>query len=192
MRRRVSASARHESITASRVSSFGVTGNITIWLGATFGGMTTPSSSPCAMISVPIRRVDTPHDVVQACCRVLSRPRNEMSCAFAKFCPRKCDVPAWMAFMSCTIASTVSVFTAPGNRSFSDFSPATTGMASQSRRNDAYTPCINFVSAMASSAVSCAVWPSCQRNSEVRRNKRGRISQRITLAHWLINNGKSR
>ena len=38
---------------------------------------------------------------------------------------------------------------------------------------------------MASSEVSWAVWPSCQRNSVVRRNNRGRSSQRTTFAHWL-------
>ena len=36
------------------------------------------------------------------------------------------------------------------------------------------------------------MWPSCQRNSVVRRNIRVRNSQRTTLAHWLIRIGKSR
>ena len=43
-----------------------------------------------------------------------------------------------------------------------------------------------------SSAVAWAVWPSCQRNSAVRRNRRVRISQRTTLAHWLHRMGRSR
>ena len=32
--------------------------------------------------------------------------------------------------------------------------------------------------------VACAVWPSCHRNSLVRRNGRVRISHRNTFAHW--------
>ena len=44
-------------------SSFPVIGTITTWIGASFGGSTRPLSSPCAMISAPIRRVETPHEV---------------------------------------------------------------------------------------------------------------------------------
>ena len=40
-------------------------------------------------------------------------------------------------------------------------------------------------SASASSAVACMVWPSCQRNSLVRRNGRVFFSQRTTEHHWL-------
>jgi hypothetical protein len=47
-------------------------------------------------------------------------------------------------------------------------------------------------SSRASSCVAWAVWPSCHRNSLVRRNIRVRISQRITLAHWLMSSGRSR
>ena len=46
--------------------------------------------------------------------------------------------------------------------------------------------------ARASSSVACAVWPSCQRNSLVRRNSRGRSSHRTTLAHWFTSSGRSR
>src|SRR5438445_113579 len=46
--------------------------------------------------------------------------------------------------------------------------------------------------AAASSRVACAVWPSCQRNSVVRRNMRGRSSHRTTFAHWFKHNGRSR
>ena len=38
-------------------------------------------------------------------------------------------MPAWMAFLSWTMASTVRVMSAPGNLSTSDFSPGITGMA---------------------------------------------------------------
>ena len=48
------------------------------------------------------------------------------------------------------------------------------------------------VSSCASSAVACAVCPSCHRNSVVRRKSRVRFSQRTTLAHWLISRGRSR
>src|SRR5207248_129064 len=47
-------------------------------------------------------------------------------------------------------------------------------------------------SSRASSSVRCAVCPSCQRNSVVRRNRRVRISQRTTFAHWLMRIGRSR
>ena len=69
-------------------------GTITTWKGAMAGGRIKPLSSPCVMITPPIRRVDTPHDVVHACCSVLSRPWNWISKALAKFCPRLCEVPA--------------------------------------------------------------------------------------------------
>ena len=48
------------------------------------------------------------------------------------------------------------------------------------------------VEARASSSVACAVCPSCQRNSLVRRKIRGRSSHRTTLAHWLSRSGRSR
>ena len=51
---------------------------------------------------------------------------------------------------------------------------------------------MRIVSASASSAVRWAVWPSCQRNSVVRRNSAVRFSQRTTFAHWLISTGRSR
>ena len=45
---------------------------------------------------------------------------------------------------------------------------------------------------LASASVSCAVCPSCQRNSVVRRNGRVTFSQRTTFAHWLMRIGRSR
>jgi len=48
------------------------------------------------------------------------------------------------------------------------------------------------VSASASSAVSWAVCPSCQRNSVVRRNSRVTFSHRTMFAHWLMSTGRSR
>ena len=66
------------------------------------------------------------------------------------------------------------------------------GMAQTLRANSSYTRHIRSVSSTASSLVAWAVWPSCQRNSVVRRNTRGRSSQRTTLAHWLISSGRSR
>ena len=75
-------------------------------------------------------RVLTPQLVVHASSSLPSRDWNLMPLAFAKFCPRKCDVPAWMALRSCTMASMHSVCTAPGKRSLSLFSPVKTGSAS--------------------------------------------------------------
>ena len=186
------ASASHAGRTVSRISGFGVMGTMTICSGATRGGSTAPSSSACAMMTVPTSRVLTPQDVVHAYSCLFSREMNLISLAFAKFCPRKCDVPAWIAFRSCTIASMHSVSTAPGKRSPALFSPVKTGSASQSRAKVSYTRRISIVSSRASFSVSCAVWPSCQRNSAVRRKTRGRISHRTTFAHWLIKIGRSR
>src|SRR5678816_4945777 len=56
----------------------------------------------------------------------------------------------------------------------------------------AYTSRIIIVSACASSCVSCAVCPSCHRNSVVRRKGRVTFSHRTTFAHWLIRIGRSR
>ena len=49
-----------------------------------------------------------------------------------------------------------------------------------------------MVSSCASSAVAWMVWPSCHRNSLVRRKGRVLFSQRITLHHWLYFMGRSR
>ena len=47
-----------------------------------------------------------------------------------------------------------------------------------------YNQCCS-VSAIASSAVSWMVWPSCHQNSRLRRKGRVVFSQRITEHHWL-------
>ena len=65
-----------------------------------------------------------------------------------------------------------------------------TGMASSVSQNSLYRARILSVSASPSSAVSWQVWPSCQRNSVVRRNGRVTFSQRTMLAHWLIEHGQ--
>ncbi len=52
-------------ITVAFSSSVREMGRITTWEGAIRGGSTRPSSSEWVMITAPIRRVDTPHDVVQ-------------------------------------------------------------------------------------------------------------------------------
>jgi hypothetical protein len=56
-----------------------------------------PLSSPCVITTAPMSRVVIPHDVPQMYWSVLSRAWNLMSNAFAKFCPRLCDVPACSA-----------------------------------------------------------------------------------------------
>ena len=61
------------------------------------GGRIRPLSSPCVMITPPIRRVVMPQDVCQAYCSDLSRAWNLMSNTFEKFWPSMCDVPACSA-----------------------------------------------------------------------------------------------
>src|SRR5205823_4834636 len=63
--RSCAASLSQASNTWPRVSSFGVIGKITIWVGAIRGGKTTPSSSACAITMVPTMRVVIPQLVVQ-------------------------------------------------------------------------------------------------------------------------------
>src|ERR1035438_5405441 len=65
-------------------------------------------------------------------------------------------------------------------------------MAITSSATSAYTSNMRKTSCAASSWVECAVWPSCQRNSVVRRNMRVRSSQRMMLAHWFTSIGRSR
>ncbi len=67
-------------------------GTITTSVGAIFGGMRRPRSSPCVMISAPSMRHDIPHDVVQQNCCVWSSAANVMSYARAKFWPSSCEV----------------------------------------------------------------------------------------------------
>ena len=74
-------------------------------MGASFGGNTRPVSSEWVMMSAPMRRVDVPQLVAQAYSSLPSRPWNCTSKALPKFCPRKCEVPACRAFLSCIIAS---------------------------------------------------------------------------------------
>ena len=92
----------------------------------------------------------------------------------------------------CISASMVSVSSAPAKRSLGDLWPTMTGTDIHSSANYWYTWIIFSASSTASSRVACAVWPSCHRNSAVRRNRRVRISQRTTFAHWLHKIGRSR
>ena len=80
-------------------------GTMTACTGATWGGSTSPRSSPWTMISPPSIRQLTPQDVVQASFSVLSLSRNLMLKARAKFCPRLCEVPACSACPSGISAS---------------------------------------------------------------------------------------
>ena len=85
------ASARPASICRQAVStasfSSGVRwmGRSTTWVGAIRGGRTRPSSSEWVMITAPINRVETPHEVVQQYSSVPDGPANLISWARAKF-----------------------------------------------------------------------------------------------------------
>ena len=93
-------------------------------------------------------------------------------------------MPAWRARPSRISASIESVSTAPAKRSDALLRPTTTGSISSRSATRWYTERrIIRVSLHASVFVSCAVWPSCHRNSVVRRKSRGRSSQRTTLHH---------
>ncbi len=89
------------------------------------------------MMSAPIRRVDTPQEVAHTCSNLPSLLVNCTSNALAKFCPRKCDVPACNALPSCINASMVKVSSAPAKRSLSLLLPITTGTAIQFWANSA-------------------------------------------------------
>ncbi len=82
------------------------------------------------MMTPPMRRVETPHDVVHANCSALSRPWKRISKALAKFCPRLCEVPACSARPSPISASIEYVLDAPANFSLLLFWPSITGIAS--------------------------------------------------------------
>ena len=150
-----------------------------------------PVSSPCVMIRPPIRRVDTPHDVVQACCtRLVARLELDVE-RLGEVLPevvrragleRAPVAHQRLDRIGCERAGEFFALALP---------PVDTGIASSIRRS----PCRRehrSVSSSASASVSCAVCPSCQRNSVVRMNGRVTFSQRTTLAHWLMSTGRSR
>ena len=118
---------------------------MTAWTGASRGGRISPWSSPWVMIMAPMKRMLNPQEVVQTYCWVLFSSRNWILKALAKFCPRKCDVPACRALPSCIKASIAYVSRAPANLSPGDFTPLRTGIAIQFSAKSAYTS--NMVSA---------------------------------------------
>mmetsp|Transcript_19826 Transcript_19826/g.67080 ORF Transcript_19826/g.67080 Transcript_19826/m.67080 type:complete len:389 (+) Transcript_19826:172-1338(+) len=180
------------SFAASKSFFFGMIGTMTTCVGAILGGSTRPASSECVITSAPMSLVETPQDVAQTSSRPASAVWNWTSNAFAKFWPRKWEVPDCSAHPFGIRASMVKVSSAPANRSEADLTPLTTGMASMSWQTEAYVSNMPLAHSTASSELACAVWPSCQRNSADRRNGRVRISHRTTLAHWLIFRGRSR
>mmetsp|Transcript_25646 Transcript_25646/g.61787 ORF Transcript_25646/g.61787 Transcript_25646/m.61787 type:complete len:331 (+) Transcript_25646:617-1609(+) len=187
----LAASSSTHSITSSPPWAFTI-GMMTTCVGATLGGRTSPLSSEWVMISAPRSLVETPHEVAHTNSLSSLSFVNCTSKAFAKFCPRKCEVPAWRAQPFCIIASIVNVSDAPANLSMSLFRPGMTGIARRSLATSAYCPSIASAVSRASPAVAWAVCPSCHRNSADLRNGRVRSSQRTTLAHWLIFSGRSR
>ncbi len=66
--RRSRPSISRAAATVSRCcSSLRQIGTITAWIGAIRGGRTSPSSSPWAITTAPISRVETPQEVFQTC-----------------------------------------------------------------------------------------------------------------------------
>src|SRR4030067_2283233 len=117
---------------------------------------------------------------------------NWMSKTLPKFCPRLWLVPICNAFPSGIIASIVVVYRAPANFSLSVLTPMSTGMARYDSTRSLYSLRAYITSASASSAVAWAVFPSCQRNSLVRRKSLVALVSHLTmLHHWLILTGKS-
>mmetsp|Transcript_6106 Transcript_6106/g.19152 ORF Transcript_6106/g.19152 Transcript_6106/m.19152 type:complete len:396 (+) Transcript_6106:168-1355(+) len=180
------------STAAASAGSLAANGTITTCKGAMRGGKTRPASSECDMTRAPIRRVVIPQLVAHTCSRPLSLVWKRTSKAFAKFWPRKWEVPHCSAQPFCIKPSIVYVASAPAKRSDADFSPRTTGNARRDSHTSAYISRTSAASALASAAVACAVWPSCHRNSAERRKGRVRSSQRSTLAHWFTLSGRSR
>ena len=131
----------------------------------------------------PMIRVDIPHDVWCTYWSLLSLSVYWIPNAFANPSPKLWLVPDCNAFPSCINASIVYVACAPANFSFSVFCPLTTGIARYCSQKSAYIFNICTVLASASSAVACAVCPSCQKNSEVLKNGLVVFSQRTTETH---------
>ena len=116
-----------------------------------------------------------------------------MSNALAKFWPRLCDVPGLQrAAVAHQRLDRVRPLGAGELLALGLPPRRRRAWRARSRRTPCRAPGSCSVSSSASSAVSCAVWPSCQRNSVVRRNSRVTFSQRTTLAHWLMRIGRSR
>ena len=115
---------------ASPAPSSAFTSSTTTCTGAIRGGNRRPFSSPWAMISPPIMRVDTPHDVCQTYSWLPASVENWVPNALAKFWPSSWLVPICSALPSPIIASHVKVLMAPGNRSRAVLRPVRMGMAS--------------------------------------------------------------
>mmetsp|Transcript_2186 Transcript_2186/g.8302 ORF Transcript_2186/g.8302 Transcript_2186/m.8302 type:complete len:265 (+) Transcript_2186:95-889(+) len=91
---RVVAMAFAASATAALSLFFCAMGTTTTCIGASAGGSRSPASSPCVMMTPPMRRVETPQEDWYTCLVSPFSSRKVVSNALEKFWPRLCDVPA--------------------------------------------------------------------------------------------------
>src|SRR5713101_6812627 len=91
------------------------------------------------MISAPISRVDTPHDVCQTCSCSPDSEEYRVPKTLAKFWPSSWLVPICSALPSPIIPSQVHDVMAPANRSLAVLRPVSTGTASTSTMTSRYT-----------------------------------------------------
>mmetsp|Transcript_41340 Transcript_41340/g.95776 ORF Transcript_41340/g.95776 Transcript_41340/m.95776 type:complete len:241 (+) Transcript_41340:329-1051(+) len=82
-------------------------GTMTTCIGATRGGRTNPASSEWLMTRAPMSLVVMPHEVAHTYSSPESRVWYFTSNAFAKFCPRKWEVPHCSAHPFCISPSIV-------------------------------------------------------------------------------------
>ncbi len=135
------------SSTAARVSSFGVMGRMTTCVGATRGGSTRPSSSACAMMSVPISRVLMPQLVVHANSSLPARDWNLMPAGVREILPeemRRARLDR-LAVLHHRLDA-MRLHRAGEPLALASSRPRNTGMARWSRTNVSYTPSIFSVS----------------------------------------------
>ena len=155
------------------------------------GGTTRPSSSACVMIIPPISRVETPQEVVHPNSSLPCSLWNLIPQALEKFCPRKWEVPACRALRSCIMASMQRVHSAGKAFRFGLF-PTEHGHGQPILRKISVQleNQSGFIHGFLGRRMHGV--PFLPEKFRCAQERRGRISQRTTLAHWLINRGRSR
>ncbi len=135
------------------------------------------------MIRAPISRVETPQDEPRH--NPVRLPGGELHVkGLGKILALIVRGADWSAFPSCIMASMLRVSTARQSVRWPFWRPGLP-KSHEIPGKKSHIPDHFDGFFIASSAVAWAVWPSCHRNSVVRWNRRVRISQRTTLAHWF-------